>query len=146
MYERRLRGEPEPWTDDPVLASFRFTNTFRAADRVSQYLIRNVIYRGPGEPDEVLFRILLFKFFNKVETWELLERELGPVELGAFSPDRAEAGAHRPATDGTRRSTRTRTSCRPYRGRRIRSTLATFDWCPTRSTAGLPIGCARPWS
>lgn len=91
MYERRLRGEPEPWTDDPVLTSFRFTNAFRAADRVSQYLIRNVIYRGPSEPDEVLFRILLFKFFNKVETWELLERELGPVELGAFSPDRAEA-------------------------------------------------------
>lgn len=91
IYERRLRGEPEPWTDDPVLTSFRFTNAFRAADRVSQYLIRNVIYRGPSEPDEVLFRILLFKFFNKVETWELLERELGPSDLGTFSPDRAGA-------------------------------------------------------
>lgn len=90
VYERRLRGEPQPWTDDPVLASFRFTNAFRAADRVSQYLIRNVIYRGEhDEPEELLFRILLFKFFNKVETWELLEREIGPIELGAFSPDRA---------------------------------------------------------
>jgi hypothetical protein len=86
-----LRGEPQPWTDDSVLASFRFTNAYRAADRVSQFLIRNIIYRGPSEPDEVLFRILLFKFFNKVETWNLLERELGAIELGAFSPDRAEA-------------------------------------------------------
>jgi hypothetical protein len=89
MYERRLRGEPQPWTDDPVLTAYRFTNAFRAADRVSQYLIRNVIYQGPSEPDEVLFRILLFKFFNKVETWELLEREVGPVDLGTFSPDHA---------------------------------------------------------
>ena len=89
IYVRRLVGEPEPWTDDPILTSFRFTNAFRAADRVSQYLIRHVIYQGPSEPDEILFRILLFKFFNKVETWELLQREMGPIELGDFSPDRA---------------------------------------------------------
>ena len=81
MYERRLGGKASPWTDDPVLRSFRFTNTYRAADRVSQYLIAEVQY-GEGRsqnPAELFFRTLLFKLFNKIETWQRLERELGPL-------------------------------------------------------------------
>jgi hypothetical protein len=44
---------------------------------VSQYLIRNVIYEGSQALDEVVFRVLLFKFFNKTETWEMFRREFG---------------------------------------------------------------------
>lgn len=90
LYLRRLRGEPPPWTDDPVLASWRFTNAFRAADRVSQYLIRNVIYAGDQERDEVVFRVLLFKWFNRISTWELLSDRLGPLCLASFDPSAAE--------------------------------------------------------
>jgi hypothetical protein len=72
MYEARLRGETGPWTSDPILREHRFTNCFRAADRVSQYLIGSVIYRGDQTAAEVVFRTLLFKLFNKVTTWELL--------------------------------------------------------------------------
>ena len=81
VFFRRVRNEEPPWTDDPVLAIYKFTNAYRASDRVSQYLIRNVIYRDdlPRSPSEVFFRILLFKLFNKIETWELLEREVGPI-------------------------------------------------------------------
>ena len=81
VFFRRVRGKEPPWTDDPVLAIYKFTNAYRASDRVSQYLIRNVIYRNdlPKSPSEVFFRILLFKLFNKIETWELLEREIGPI-------------------------------------------------------------------
>jgi len=81
MYERRLAGEVGPWTDNPILRNFRFTNSYRAADRVSQYLIGEVQY-GEGRsqaPAELFFRTLLFKLFNKVETWGRLERELGPL-------------------------------------------------------------------
>ena len=60
MYEARVTGQPPPWTTDPVLRTHRFTNCFRAADRVSQYLIANVIYTGPQEPTEIVFRTLLF--------------------------------------------------------------------------------------
>ena len=61
-----------PWTRDAVLATYKFTNAYRASDRVSQYLIRHVIYRAdlPNTPREVFFRILLFKLFNKIATWE----------------------------------------------------------------------------
>lgn len=81
VFFRRARGETRPWTDNPVLAVYKFTNAYRASDRVSQYLIRHVIYRDdlPKSPREVFFRILLFKLFNKIETWELLESALGPI-------------------------------------------------------------------
>lgn len=64
-----------------MISSYKFTNAYRASDRVSQYLIRHVIYRSdlPQSPSEVLFRTLLFKLFNKIETWELLEHAFGEV-------------------------------------------------------------------
>lgn len=81
MYYRRLADPAGPWTKDPILLEYRFTNTFRASDRVSQYLIREVQYREDrsGAPAEVFFRTMLFKLFNRVETWETLEQELGPL-------------------------------------------------------------------
>jgi len=87
IYYRRLRGEPAPWTNDTTLSQYRFTNAYRAADRVSQYLIKNIIYDDelPHSANEVAFRVLLFKLFNRIETWEALTRELGPVVL-AESP------------------------------------------------------------
>jgi len=83
FFERAHQAAP-PWTDDPILLHFKFTNAYRASDRVSQYLIRNVIYAGDQSPEELFFRILLFKMFNKIETWQLLETELGPLTAAAF--------------------------------------------------------------
>ena len=88
VYQARLRGEPRPWTTDPIIASHRFTNCYRAADRVSQYLIGEVIYRGSQDADEVLFRILLFRFFNSIQTWRLLQSALGELTWAAFRLDR----------------------------------------------------------
>src|SRR5207237_1328752 len=81
IFFRRAQGEPPPWTHNAVLATYKFTNAYRASDRVSQYLIRHVIYRRdlPNSPREVFFRILLFKLFNKIATWQLLEQTLGPI-------------------------------------------------------------------
>ena len=58
MYTRRLAGGHEPWTEDPILRDHRFTNVYRAADRVSQFLISEVIYgeRTPRDPQDVVFR------------------------------------------------------------------------------------------
>lgn len=70
LFMSRVLGAPPPWTQDPVLVKHRFTNAYRASDRVSQYLIRNVLYKGEQIPDEIFFRTLLFKFFNRIDTWE----------------------------------------------------------------------------
>ena len=75
IYLQRVAGQPQPWTRDPVLSTYRFTNAFRAADRVSQYLIR-MAYSDPDATDDTLFlRTLLFKIFNKIDTWESIVRE-----------------------------------------------------------------------
>jgi hypothetical protein len=76
IFFRRLSGDSAPWTDDDILRTFRFTNVYRASDRVSQYLIRHVIYEGPQSVDEIFFRIFLFKIFNRIDTWEHLVGEL----------------------------------------------------------------------
>lgn len=84
IFFNRIAGKPS-LTTDPILLKHKFTNAYRAADRVSQYLISEVIYRGDQSPVELLFRILLFKIFNKIETWELLQHELGEVTWRGYS-------------------------------------------------------------
>ena len=77
LFLRRAAGAPPPWTDDPILRCWRFTNVYRASDRVSQCLIRSVIYAGDQDPLEVAFRTLLFRSFNLPETWWWLVAALG---------------------------------------------------------------------
>ena len=102
IFHRRVRGEPAPWTDDPVLSTHRFTNAYRAADRVSQYLIRHVAYEGDQAVEEVVFRVLLFKFFNKVSTWERLRAAFGMPSARSFSVDEYDAVLTRAFARGDR--------------------------------------------
>jgi hypothetical protein len=78
IFRNRLQ-EIWPVTNDPILLKFKFTNAYRVLDRTSQYLIGEVIQKGDQAPVELFYRILLFKLFNKVETWELLQRNLGEI-------------------------------------------------------------------
>ncbi len=72
-------------TTDLIFEKFKFTNAYRASDRVSQYLIRNVIYKNNNySPEDMVFRILLFKLFNKIETWEYLESKVGDIRYKLF--------------------------------------------------------------
>lgn len=78
IFEKRLAGEPGPWTDDAILQRYKFCNVFRAADRVSQYMIREVCYRNErNAPEDRLFQIVAFRTFSKIETWESVRTYLG---------------------------------------------------------------------
>jgi len=85
VFFRRLEGALPPWSADPILQRYRFTNVYRASDRVSQYLIRRVQYTGEQHPVELFFRTILFKMFNRIETWELLERAFGGIHAAEFN-------------------------------------------------------------
>jgi hypothetical protein len=87
VYEARLAGRGAPWTDDPVIAEHRFTNVYRASDRVSQYLITDVIYDADHSPEDVVFRVLLFKFFNRIGTWRGLKAAIGEPTWSAYDRD-----------------------------------------------------------
>jgi hypothetical protein len=88
VYLRRVRGERLPWSRDPVLRVHKFTNAYRAADRVSQYLIRHVIGADQWSANDTFFRVLLFKLFNRIETWELLVEQLGEPRAEDFDVER----------------------------------------------------------
>lgn len=72
-------------TDDPILQEYKFTNVYRSCDRVSQYLIKDVIYKDINEynPEDVLLRILVFKVFNRIETWKYLSQEMD-IRINTF--------------------------------------------------------------
>lgn len=88
IFYRRVAGIEEYLTDDEILGTYKFTNAYRASDRVSQYLIRHIIYEGDQSPNELFFRILLFKTFNKIETWELLSARLGGITYNEYDFNR----------------------------------------------------------
>ena len=85
IFFRRLSGKGYPWTSDKILNDNKFTNVYRATDRVSQYLIGNVIYKEEYDIKDTLFRILIFKTFNRISTWEFLENELGGITVQSYS-------------------------------------------------------------
>lgn len=102
VFFRRLSGTPGPWTSDAIISSHRFTNAYRASDRVSQYLIRHVLYEGDQSVDEVFFRCLLFKLFNRVETWTLLNQRFGFPTWPAFDVDAYARVLDAAMSEGTR--------------------------------------------
>jgi hypothetical protein len=90
IYQARLSGNLPPWTQDPILSAHHFTNVFRAADRVSQFLIGEVAYTSPPNPEDTFFRIALFRLFNKIETWGLLRAHLGEISWREFDAQVAD--------------------------------------------------------
>lgn len=88
VFFNRMNGNRFPWTDDIIIQKYKFTNAYRASDRVSQYLIKNVIYSSEQySAEDICFRILLFKLFNKIETWEYLKNELGDITFSSYNYD-----------------------------------------------------------
>ncbi len=85
IFNKKKSGLPAPWTKDEILQNYKFCNSYRVNDRVSQYLLRNVIYNGRKYSDrDMIFRIILFKLFNKESTWELITLEFGDITLESF--------------------------------------------------------------
>jgi hypothetical protein len=68
---------------------------------VSQELIQ-IIYGGPQEPRDLLFRILLFRFFNKPETWAALETERQELTANDFNVEEYARILDRRMADGER--------------------------------------------
>ena len=93
IFEARLSGKSRPWTQDRILQTFKFCNVYRAADRVSQYMIGKVAADDAwSSPADRLFRIVAFRTFSKIATWEGLRRSLGNPTIehlrsGAFEDE-----------------------------------------------------------
>ena len=71
--------------DDGILNTYKFTNCYRVLDRTSQFLIKSVIYDKKRSPADTFFRIILFKLFNKIETWIELEKQVGEICISNYN-------------------------------------------------------------
>jgi len=91
IYNARREGRPSPWTTDPLLSQYKFTNVFRELDRESQAFIR-IANSGAGHDnfEEQFLRTILFKTFNLDSTWQLLtaglneEPRVGNFDLNSY--------------------------------------------------------------
>lgn len=86
IFFKKFEGYSKTYTKDPILKEYKFCNAYRASDRVSQYLISSVIYTEQKyNYADIIFRIIFFKIFNKVQTWQYLTERLGQVSLSNFN-------------------------------------------------------------
>ncbi|MGH7869549.1 MAG: nucleotide kinase domain-containing protein, partial [Candidatus Dormibacteraceae bacterium] len=77
-FEHRVAGMPFPWTEDPILQEYKFCNVYRAAYRVSQYMIRDVCFhQADCKPEDRIFQIVAFRTFSKIDTWLAVRDFLG---------------------------------------------------------------------
>lgn len=71
IYIRRKRGAMWPWTEDPILQTWKFTNVYRQLDRVTIELGKRL--QGVRSPELILFKIAVFRMFNWPTTFDLIE-------------------------------------------------------------------------
>src|ERR1051325_10786125 len=65
IYLKRARGDAKPWTTDPILQLYKFTNPFRENDRGTVWLRK--AFLGPHRDDALdllAFNIGWYRMFN----------------------------------------------------------------------------------
>jgi hypothetical protein len=73
VYLLRLEGKPFPWTPDPILKKYRFCNVFRTDDKVTQWILQNLLKPLVPDDDAVVdWRLLPItvaaRFINRIDT------------------------------------------------------------------------------
>lgn len=67
IWKRRADGKPKPWTQDPILQSYRFCNVYRELDTVTQWITEN--WRRPNAADPNLwFAMCVARLINWPDT------------------------------------------------------------------------------
>ena len=77
MYERMMiwkrrfiEQKPQPWTENAILRDSKFTNVYRELDRNSQWQIRNILLDDSLSPVNLIWKLMVFRFFNNPETFK----------------------------------------------------------------------------
>lgn len=71
IYLRRQERDTRPWTSDPILNEWYFTNVYRELDATTRWFRHNV--RDPLRADNaVLPATVLFRWFNRVDIGEYI--------------------------------------------------------------------------
>jgi hypothetical protein len=87
IHKLRLAGAPPPWTKDPILQTYRFTNVHREDDRVTKF-IHETWVKDADHPD-LWFALYVARVLNRPATLEVLGWPL------PWTPNRAAAALFR---------------------------------------------------
>lgn len=63
----REAGKPWPWTDDPILQEYKFTNVKRAHDRTTRWFWSVLDEHKDDPPAHLLFNCAVFRYFGTIE-------------------------------------------------------------------------------
>ena len=67
-----VKGIQPPYTHDPILKNFRFTNIRREHDKETKWLMKHITSNSKLSYEDKLVNCILFRLFNKHETAELI--------------------------------------------------------------------------
>lgn len=63
IWQRRVSGQPKPWTADSILQRFRFCNVFRELDTVTQWIQKHI--RTPfADHEHLWFMLAIARYIN----------------------------------------------------------------------------------
>lgn len=69
--QKRVAGLPGPWTDDPILRAYKFTNILRKNDRTTRWLKDNWYDPNRDQPPELLaINCAIARYFGSIEFCE----------------------------------------------------------------------------
>lgn len=93
MYERQMiwkrrfiDKKPRPWTNNKIFQENKFTNVYRELDRNSQWLIKNIILDDALDLKNLIWKMMVFRFFNNPETFtfEAKDKIIQPSLFGEY--------------------------------------------------------------
>lgn len=71
IWKRRfIDNQPRPWTKNPILGKFKFTNVYRMLDRSSQWQIQHILLDTSVKGVNLVWKLMVYRMFNNPETFE----------------------------------------------------------------------------
>lgn len=72
IWKRRFIDKQErPWSNNRILRDNKFTNVYRELDKNSQWQIKNILLDDGLELIDLVWKMMVFRFFNNPNTFEL---------------------------------------------------------------------------
>lgn len=109
IYAKRQNGLPKPWTADPILRAYRFCNTHREHDTVTEWIRDN--WRQPFQKNpDLYFALVVARLVNWPETMEELgfpvpfnkEHFISIINERKSRGEKAFSGAYIVSTNGVK--------------------------------------------
>lgn len=66
---RSLLGKPAPWTKNPILRDYKYTNVYRELDRASQFMTKHILTQDMSI-EQKLFKLMVFRFYNQPDSFK----------------------------------------------------------------------------